>query len=73
MTRPGCHLCDEMKALVATLAPEHQVELVEVDITGHRELEQQFGNEIPVRWLGAEAIAKVRTTRRTLLDRLPQK
>ena len=49
------------------------VELVEVDITGHRELEQQFGNEIPVLLLGEEAIAKVRTTRRTLLDRLPQK
>jgi glutaredoxin len=72
LTRPGCHLCDAMKALVATLPAEHHVELVQVDITGHRELERQFGNELPVLMLGEEAIAKVRTTRQTILDRLSQ-
>ena len=43
MTRPGCHLCDEMKALVATLAPEHQVELVEVDPEDSIGTKEQLG------------------------------
>lgn len=47
-TRPGCGLCDEMKAGVAASALAGEVELREVDIAGDAHLEEQYGLRIPV-------------------------
>ena len=69
-TRPGCHLCDRMKDVVAEIAREEPVTLREVDITGDKRLERRFGAEIPVLAHGERVLARVRTTRTALLESL---
>ena len=47
-TRPGCHLCDDAREVVAAVCAEAGEEFVEISIAGDAELEGRFGNEIPV-------------------------
>jgi len=70
LTRPGCHLCDEMKKLLNHLSSEIDVSVEEVDITGNKTLERQFGSEIPVLMHKHEVVAKVRTSKALLLEQL---
>ena len=46
--KPGCHLCDDARAVVARVCAELGEEYVEVDITTDPELARRFGEEIPV-------------------------
>ena len=68
-TRPGCHLCEAMKAVVRELKTV-PVTLEEVDISGHPGLERRFGTEVPVLACGEQVVARIRTTRATLLATL---
>lgn len=47
-TRPGCHLCDDLKAVVARVAEKYPVELIEIDVSGNPRLEREYGSDIPV-------------------------
>lgn len=47
-TRPGCHLCDDARAVVEAVCAETGETYEEVSIAGDPELEARFGNEIPV-------------------------
>ena len=47
-TRPGCHLCDQARAVVEQVCADEGEAYDEVDITGDADLEQRFGTEIPV-------------------------
>ena len=78
-SRPGCHLCDDMKAVVARIldelahAPAHtaqRVEVQEVDISRDPELEARFGLEIPVLLVNGKKAAKYRVTEDELRRRL---
>ena len=71
-TRPGCHLCDDMKAIVHGIAAAHPVTLEEIDISGDHGLERRFGTEIPVLAYGGQVIARTRTTRAALAKALGQ-
>ncbi len=46
--RPGCHLCDDARVVVDRVCGELGEQWVEVDITTDPELEQRFGEEVPV-------------------------
>jgi glutaredoxin len=46
--KPGCHLCDDARAVVSRVCAELGEEYVEVDITTDPELVRRFGEEIPV-------------------------
>ncbi len=70
LTRPGCHLCEEMKELLNHLSSEIDVSVEEVNITGNKTLERQFGSEIPVLMHKHEVVAKVRTSKALLLEQL---
>ena len=70
LTRHGCHLCDEMKAIVEQVGRTHSVVLDEIDITTDRVLERRFGTAIPVLMHGDRVIARSRTTQRELLELL---
>ena len=62
-SRPGCHLCDEMKALISRVAqsmPSRPVEIVEIDISGDPALEALYGLEIPVLLVEGKKAAKYR-------------
>lgn len=57
-TRPGCHLCDEMKAQVAPLIRRAGAKLREVNIDTDPILRDRYDVEVPVLLLGARKIAK---------------
>ena len=70
LTRPGCHLCDEMKSVIDTLPTEFRMAVEQIDITGQTTLEHKFGTEIPVLLVDERVIAKIRTTTELLLEQL---
>ena len=47
-TRPGCHLCDDARAVVERVCAELGESYDEVDIDDDPELLRRFGEEIPV-------------------------
>lgn len=57
-TRAGCHLCQEMKAVLRPLVQEFGAQLGEVDVDKDGELRSNYGNEVPVLFLGARKVAK---------------
>ncbi|MDI2130359.1 glutaredoxin family protein [Yinghuangia seranimata] len=48
LTRPGCHLCDDARAVVERVAAELGVRVEEVDITTDPKLEEEYREQIPV-------------------------
>lgn len=46
--RPGCHLCDDMRAALADFQARFDVSLHEVDIDSDPVLAQRYGRLIPV-------------------------
>jgi len=59
-SRPGCHLCEEMKAVVETVARSIPLSLEEVDISTDASLEARYGLEIPVLLVDGRKAAKYR-------------
>lgn len=47
-SRPGCHLCDDARAVVARVCEEAGERFEEVDISSSAELTRRYGEEIPV-------------------------
>ncbi len=48
LSRPGCHLCDEARAVVARVADELGVAWTERDITESQQDLRDYGEMIPV-------------------------
>ena len=46
--KPGCHLCEEARAVVDQVRERHPFELEEVDITRDPALEARYRERIPV-------------------------
>ena len=46
--KPGCHLCEEARAVVLDVRTRHPFELEEVDITRDPALEAVYRERIPV-------------------------
>ena len=63
-SRPGCHLCDEMKAVVhrAIGAIQEPITIEEIDISTDPDLEARYGLEIPVLLVNGRKTAKYRIT-----------
>jgi glutaredoxin len=59
-SRPGCHLCDEMKALLTRVGADVPIALTEVDISTDPGLEAAYGLEIPVLFVEGTKAAKYR-------------
>lgn len=59
-TRPGCHLCEEAKTAIAPLLREFGAVLREVNIERDAVLEERYGWDIPVIFIGARKAAKHR-------------
>ena len=47
-SRPGCHLCDDARDVIARVCADLGEAFTEVDIVGDVELLERFGEEIPV-------------------------
>jgi glutaredoxin len=63
-TRPGCHLCDDMKATIQRVvrASPDPIAIEEIDISSDPELERRYGEEIPVLLVEGKKAAKYRIT-----------
>lgn len=61
-SRPGCHLCDEMKHVVesVTARAELSITVEEINIETDPDLEARYGEEIPVLLADGTKIAKYR-------------
>ena len=65
-SRPGCHLCDEMKAVAARVAQDHPLAIEYLDISSDPALEAAYGLEIPVLMIDGKKAAKFRVTEASL-------
>ena len=72
-SRPGCHLCDDMKAVVKRVVPEIDdgAAITEVDISTDPALEALYGLEIPVLLIDGKKAAKYRVTEDALKECWP--
>lgn len=59
-TRWGCHLCEDAKRAMAPVLREFGAPLREVNIEGDAILEERYGVDIPVIFLGTRKVAKHR-------------
>ena len=60
LSRPGCHLCEEMRARVDELLGDAAREWEVVDVDSDRELASRFGEAIPVLYVNGRLFAKTR-------------
>jgi Glutaredoxin-like domain (DUF836) len=66
-SRPGCHLCDDMKGVVHRVSASVPLAFEEIDISGNAELERLYGVEIPVLLVDGKRVAKYRIREEELL------
>jgi glutaredoxin len=68
--KPGCHLCDDARAVVTQAIAGQDVELEEVDITLDPVLERRYGERIPVVAVDGEELFQYFVDDRALAERL---
>ena len=66
VTRAGCHLCEEMAALLNEVLPAHGLTWQPVDVDGNPTLRLRYGEAVPVLLRDGKPVAKVRVDRTTL-------
>jgi glutaredoxin len=70
-SKPGCHLCEEMKSLihrvVASHADPHTISIEEMDISTDQGLLDRYGLEIPVLTIDGKKVAKYRVSEKELI------
>jgi glutaredoxin len=59
-SKPGCHLCEEAKAIIEPVVNEFGASLREVNIAEDPELIERYGCDIPVIYIGERKVAKHR-------------
>jgi hypothetical protein len=69
-SKPGCHLCDDMKQVIESVATRVALTLDVVDISADQTLMDRYGLEIPVLLIEGKKAAKYRVTERELEHRL---
>jgi glutaredoxin len=69
-TRKDCCLCEEMKEVVRGVAESFILTLQELDIDSSPELQEKYGNEVPVLFINGRKAFKYRVTARELENRL---
>jgi len=69
-SKPGCHLCDEAKAVLLKVRRQEPFALQEVNIEEHPEAFAAFKEEVPVIFVAGRKAFKYRVGERELLRRL---
>lgn len=69
-SRAGCHLCEEMRAVVEVVGREISFDLEVVDVDGDPKLLRAYGDEVPVLAVNGERAFAVEVDARTLRARL---
>ncbi len=68
--KPGCHLCEEMKAVITRVSARVPFSLDEIDISRDETLLAAYGEQIPVLLIDGHKAAKYRIDERELERRL---
>ena len=68
--KPGCHLCDAMRAVAVPVAAELGLGLDERDVRSDPELDALYRNDIPVLLMEGREVARHRVTAEDLRARL---
>ena len=68
--KPGCHLCDEARAVVEAARAERPFELEEVDVSLDPALHREYGERIPVVAIDGEELFEYRVDPQELQERL---
>lgn len=66
LSRPRCHLCDEMRDVLDAVLPELGTQYDELDVDSDPALAARFGEVIPVLLRDGRPVAKVRLDPRQL-------
>jgi glutaredoxin len=69
-TRKDCCLCQEMKEVVWPVAESFNLAVQEVDVDSSVELQEKYGNEVPVLAVNGRKAFKYRLTAKELAKRL---
>jgi glutaredoxin len=69
-SKPGCHLCDEMKTVVERVRTRIPFGLEVIDISTDAALTERYELEIPVLMIDGRKAAKYRITEEALETRL---
>lgn len=72
-SKPGCHLCDELRALCERLSDEFFLQVTEINIETDPALEERYGQEIPVLFIDGRKAVKFRATERELRRKLQRR
>jgi glutaredoxin len=68
--KPGCHLCDEARAVVERVRAERPFELEQVDVTLDPVLYREYGERIPVLALDGRELFEFHVEEAVLVERL---
>jgi glutaredoxin len=66
-SKPGCHLCEDVRTLLDELAPERGFVVEEVNIANDPALFEQYRYEIPVLLMDGHEIARGKIDERALV------
>ena len=69
-TRKDCCLCDEMKTVIHDVAETTAVELTEIDVDSSAELQEKFGDQVPLLFIDGRKAFKYRMSKRQLAKKL---
>ena len=69
-SKPGCHLCEDVRTLLEELQPQYGFRIIEIDITSDAALFARYRYDIPVVMRNGDEIARGRITDRELIERL---
>lgn len=68
LTRPGCHLCDEVRGPLAALAALRGLHLAERSVESDPQSEARFGKPIPILLWDGMVIAEGRFSPQTAIE-----
>ena len=68
--KPGCHLCDDARAVVERVRARAPVRAAEVDVTLDPVLYREYGERIPVLALDGEELFEFHVEEAVLVERL---
>ena len=68
--KPGCHLCDDARAIVARVRAQHPFELREVDVSLDPVLLREYGERIPVVEVDGEELFEFHVEEAALVRRV---
>ncbi|HMJ96672.1 MAG TPA: glutaredoxin family protein [Thermoleophilaceae bacterium] len=68
--KPGCHLCDEARAVVERVRAQRTFELEEVDVSVDPTMHREYGERIPVLALDGVELFEFHVAEAELLEQL---